>query len=261
MSATESPSPPSSLAPFRYPTFRAIWIANLASNMGSMIQSVGAAWLMTELTASHQLIALVQAGATIPILLLGVFAGAIADNFDRRRVMLAAQSGMLVVSAALTITTWMGALSPLLLLLFTLAVGCGTALNGPAWQASVRLQVGPKDLPQAIALNSIAFNLARSVGPAAGGLLIQIDGKLQLPAHALAQAPGQLRAVLHGHAFHGNEGAHIAGAHAWVRTAVTAHIQHGESLLDAPEGGLHHGIRIAHEGHHRTVGVGTGIHI
>lgn len=151
--------------------------------MGSMIQSVGAAWLMTELTTSHQLIALVQAGATIPILLLGVFAGAIADNFDRRRVMLAAQSGMLVVSAALTVTTWMGALSPLLLLFFTLAVGCGTALNGPAWQASVRLQVGPKDLPQAIALNSIAFNLARSVGPALGGLLISLTGPA--PAFAL----------------------------------------------------------------------------
>lgn len=144
--------------------------------MGSMIQSVGAAWLMTELTNSHLLIALVQVGATIPILLLGVFAGAIADNFDRRRVMLAAQSGMLLVSAALTITTWLDAINPALLLVFTLAVGCGTALNGPAWQASVRLQVGPKDLPQAIALNSVAFNLARSAGPALGGLLLSMTG-------------------------------------------------------------------------------------
>ncbi|HJS11749.1 MFS transporter [Sphingopyxis sp.] len=168
--------PPSALAPFRYPAFRAIWIANLASNMGSMIQSVAAAWLMTELTSSHLLIALVQAGATIPILLLGVFAGAIADNFDRRRVMLAAQTGMLIVSALLTLTTYLDAITPLTLLFFTLAVGCGTALNGPAWQASVRLQVGPRDLPQAIALNTIAYNLARSVGPALGGLLISIVG-------------------------------------------------------------------------------------
>lgn len=179
----DTPSPPSALAPFRYPAFRAIWIANLASNMGSMIQSVGAAWLMTELTKSHLLIALVQAGATIPILLLGVFAGAIADNYDRRRVMLAAQTGMLLVSAALTVTTYAGAITPFLLLFFTLAVGAGTALNGPAWQASVRLQVGPKDLPQAIALNSIAFNLARSAGPALGGLLISITGPA--PAFAL----------------------------------------------------------------------------
>lgn len=171
-----SPDTPSALAPFRYPAFRAIWIANLASNMGSMIQSVAAAWLMTELTQSHLLIALVQAGATIPILLLGIFAGAIADNFDRRRVMLAAQTGMLIVSALLTLTTYLGAITPLTLLFFTLAVGCGTALNGPAWQASVRLQVGPRDLPQAIALNTIAYNLARSVGPALGGLLISIVG-------------------------------------------------------------------------------------
>ena len=141
-----------------------------------MIQSVAAAWLMTELTQSHLLIALVQAGATIPILLLGIFAGAIADNFDRRRVMLAAQTGMLIVSALLTLTTYLGAITPLTLLFFTLAVGCGTALNGPAWQASVRLQVGPRDLPQAIALNTIAYNLARSVGPALGGLLISIVG-------------------------------------------------------------------------------------
>jgi predicted MFS family arabinose efflux permease len=171
-----SPEPPSAFAPFRYPAFRAIWIANLASNMGSMIQSVAAAWLMTELTDSHLLIALVQAGVTIPVMLLGIFAGAIADNFDRRRIMLAAQTGMLIVSAALTVTTWLGAITPLSLLFFTLAVGCGTALNGPAWQASVRMQVGPKDLPQAIALNTIAFNLARSAGPALGGLLISIVG-------------------------------------------------------------------------------------
>src|SRR3546814_2084435 len=83
---------------------------------------------------------------------------------------------MLIVSAALTVTTYLDAITPLTLLFFTLAVGCGTALNGPAWQASVRLQVGPKDLPQAIALNTIAFNLARSVGPALGGMLVAIVG-------------------------------------------------------------------------------------
>ncbi|MFC4293844.1 MFS transporter [Novosphingobium tardum] len=162
------------LAPFRYPAFRAIWVAMLFSSIGSMIQSVGAAWLMTDLTRSHQLIALVQASATIPILLLGVFAGAIADNYDRRRVMLLAQAGMLAASALLALLSWLGMIGPLSLLALTLAVGLGTALNGPAWQASVRLQVGPADLPQAIALNSISFNLARSVGPALGGLLISL---------------------------------------------------------------------------------------
>ncbi|MBL8652159.1 MAG: MFS transporter [Sphingopyxis sp.] len=177
------PAPVSPLAPFQFPAFRAIWIANLASNMGSMIQSVGAAWLMTELTQSHLLIALVNAGATIPILLLGVFAGAIADNYDRRRVMLWSQVAMLAASAALAVVTWVGAIGPLSLLFFTLAVGCGTAVNSPAWQASVRQQVGHAHLPQAIALNSIAFNLARSVGPALGGLLISLTGPA--PAFAL----------------------------------------------------------------------------
>lgn len=162
------------LAPFKYPAFRAIWTANLFSNVGSMIQSVGAAWLMTELTTSHVLIALVQASATIPILLLGVFAGAIADNYDRRRVMLAAQCGMLVVSSLLAVLSFTGNVGPWSLLALTLMVGMGTALNGPAWQASVRLQVAAADLPQAISLNAISFNLARSVGPALGGILISL---------------------------------------------------------------------------------------
>jgi MFS family permease len=166
--------PGGSFAPFRYPAFRSIWIANMFSNLGSTIQSVAAAWLMTELTRSHQLIALVQASATVPIMLFGMFAGAIADNFDRRRVMLAAQIGMLVTSGTLAALTWEGRITPYMLLAFTLTVGIGTSLNSPAWQASVRQQVGLADLPQAIALNSIAFNLARSVGPALGGLLISI---------------------------------------------------------------------------------------
>jgi MFS family permease len=164
----------STFAPFRYPAFRAIWIANLTSNLGSAMQSVGAAWLMTELTTSHRMIALVQASATVPILLLGVFAGAIADNFDRRLVMLAAQTAMLVVSAVLAAMTWAGSMTPWLLLGFTFLVGSGTALNSPAWQASVRQQVGPTDLPQAITLNTISFNLARCVGPGLGGLLISL---------------------------------------------------------------------------------------
>lgn len=161
-------------SPFRYPIFRAIWIANLFSNIGSTLQSVGAAWLMTELTPSHQLVALVQASTTVPILLIGVFAGAIADNYDRRQVMLVAQVGMLLVSSALAALTYAGLINPGLLLSFTLCVGIGTALNSPAWQASVRQQVDPAELPQAIALNSISFNIARSVGPALGGILISL---------------------------------------------------------------------------------------
>lgn len=185
--AIVQPPSKSALAPFRYPAFRAIWTANLFSNIGSMIQSVGAAWLMTELTTSHVLVALVQASATIPILLLGVFAGAIADNYDRRRVMLAAQTGMLVVSSVLAVLAYTGNVGPLSLLALTLMVGLGTALNGPAWQASVRLQVGREDLPQAISLNAISFNLARSVGPALGGMLISLwDTSLAFALNAVS---------------------------------------------------------------------------
>lgn len=172
--ATQAATPGSTFAPFRYPAFRAIWTANLGSALGSTIQSVGAAWLMTDLSRSHHMVALIQASTTIPIMLLGVPAGAIADNFDRRRVMLVAQIAMLVASAVLALLSWHGLVTPYVLLALTLAIGMGTALNSPAWQASVRLQVGRKDLPQAISLNTIAFNLARSVGPALGGLLISI---------------------------------------------------------------------------------------
>jgi len=175
-SSTGLTAPGRALAPFRFPAFRAIWTANLASNIGSMIQSVAAAWLMTDLTKSHQLIALVQASTTLPIMLLALFAGAIADNHDRRLVMLVAQVGMLIASAMLAALTWAGMIGPLSLLALTLTVGAGTALNGPAWQASVRLQVGPEDLPQAISINTIAFNLGRSVGPAVGGVLISLAG-------------------------------------------------------------------------------------
>jgi len=155
--------------------------------MGAAMQSVGAAWLMTELTQSHQLIALVQASTIVPILLLGVFAGAIADNFDRRKVMLAAQIGMLVVSAVLSALSFAGLITPYLLLAMTFAVGVGSSLNSPAWQASVRQQVGLADLPAAVALNTISFNLARSVGPALGGLVISLwDVSLAFTVNAVS---------------------------------------------------------------------------
>jgi len=157
------------------------------SNLGATIQSVAAAWLMTELTDSNQLIALVQASAMLPIMLFGMIAGAIADNFDRRRVMLAAQVGMLVTSSALALLTYLGLVGPFLLLAFTLSVGAGTALNAPAWQSSVRLTVPARELPQAIALNAMSFNTARSVGPAIGGLLISVwDISLAFAINALS---------------------------------------------------------------------------
>lgn len=163
-------------SPLSIPIFRAIWIASMASNFGGLIQSVGASWMMTSLAASPQMIALVQASTTLPIMLLSLWAGAVADNLDRRRVMLAAQGFMLSVSVALAVCAWMGLLSPWLLLSFTFLIGCGTAINGPAWQASVGDMVPRSVLPSAVALNSMGFNIARSVGPAIGGAIVAAAG-------------------------------------------------------------------------------------
>ncbi len=148
----------------------------MASNFGGLIQSVGASWLMTSLTPSSQMVALVQASTALPILLLSLWSGAVADNLDRRRVMLAAQGFMLVVSVALAVITFAGWISPWLLLVFTFLIGCGAAMNGPAWQASVGDMVPRSALPGAVALNSMGFNIARSVGPAIGGAIVAAAG-------------------------------------------------------------------------------------
>lgn len=176
----DAPTPtatrPGTLHPLRNPTFRAVWLANLASNFGGMIQLVGAAWLMTGLTQSATMVALVQASAALPIMILSLPAGAMADGLDRRRLMLAAQLVMLAASAALAAFAWAGAMTPWLLLGLTGLVGVGKALNAPAWQASVGDIVARDDLPAAVALNSMGFNVARSLGPAVGGALVGAFG-------------------------------------------------------------------------------------
>ncbi|ATY32249.1 MFS transporter [Sphingomonas psychrotolerans] len=163
-------------SPFDLPLFRAIWVASLFSNFGGLIQSVGASWMMTSLSGSPQMIALVQASISLPIMLLSLWAGAVADNLDRRKVMLAAQFFMLIVSALLALGGWAGVLTPWLLLGFTFLIGCGTAINGPAWQASVGDMVPRAMLPGAVAFNSMGFNLARSLGPAIGGAIVAAAG-------------------------------------------------------------------------------------
>jgi predicted MFS family arabinose efflux permease/quinol monooxygenase YgiN len=148
----------------------------MASSFGGMIQSVGASWLMTSIARSPEMVALVTASVTLPIMLLSLLAGAVADNFDRRRMMLAAQLFMLLVSVALAITVWAGLITPWLLLLFTFLIGCGAAFYGPAWQASVGEMVPRPALPGAVALNSMGFNIARSLGPAIGGAIVAAAG-------------------------------------------------------------------------------------
>jgi len=166
----------SPLAPFRHDTFRVIWVASLASNFGGLVQAVGAAWMMTSITSSVNMVALVQASTSLPIMLFSLVSGALADNFDRRRIMLIAQCFMLAVSALLTVCTYFGLVTPWLLLLFTFLIGCGTALNNPSWQASVGDMVPRDVLPAAVALNSMGFNITRSVGPAIGGAIVAAAG-------------------------------------------------------------------------------------
>ena len=169
-------APPSVPSPLRIPIFRAIWLASLSSNFGGLVQAVGASWLMTTLSDDPRDVALVQASTALPIMCLSLLAGAVADNLDRRKVMLSAQLFMVAVSAVLALSAWMGWLAPWSLLAFTFLLGCGVAMNNPAWQASVGDMVPRAALPGAVALNSMGFNLARSVGPAIGGAIVAAFG-------------------------------------------------------------------------------------
>ncbi|RUN78398.1 MFS transporter [Sphingomonas sp. TF3] len=170
------PAPADSPSPLASPTFREIWAANTISNLGSLVQLVGASWLMISLTTSEQMIALVQASTALPLMLLALWGGTIADRFDRRDVMVIAQAFTMIASAALAVAAWAGWLSPWSLLTFTFLIGCGGAMKTPAWQAAVGEMVPRASLPSAIALNSVGFNLARSVGPAIGGLIVAAAG-------------------------------------------------------------------------------------
>lgn len=165
--------PPS---PLSIPIFRAFWTTTVFSNMGSTIQAVAAAWFMTSLTNSSLMVALVQASANLPIMLLALWAGAVADAWNRRRVMLAAQLFMLAVSSMLAILAWSGGLSPVALLAMTFLIGAGTAVNWPAMQVSVAEIVPGHTLPRAVALNGLGVNLARTLGPACGGAILAAFG-------------------------------------------------------------------------------------
>jgi MFS family permease len=171
-----APAEPTALSPLRYPVFRAVWSASFLSNFGALIQSVGAAWLMVSIAQSADMVALVQASIALPVMMLSLVAGALADNRDRRVVMLGAQVFMLAVSVMLAAFAWAGLITPWLLLLFTFLIGCGSAFNAPAWQASVGDMVPRTELPGAVALNSLNFNIARSAGPAIGGAIVAAAG-------------------------------------------------------------------------------------
>lgn len=166
----------SPLAPLAQPLFRSIWIANLVSNLGQLIQGVGAAWLMTSIASSVDMVALVQASTALPVMLFALIGGTIADSYNRRGVMIVAQTLMLVTSALLALCTFAGMITPWLLLGFTFTIGCGYALNNPSWQASAGDLVERPLLPAAVALNSLGFNVSRSFGPALGGIVVASAG-------------------------------------------------------------------------------------
>ncbi|MDC0739351.1 MFS transporter [Cognatishimia sp. SS12] len=166
----------STWAVFRNQAFRNLWFATLASNFGGIVQAVGAAWLMTSLTTSESMIALVQSSVTLPLMIFSLTAGVFADNFDRRRIMLWAQAFMCVASVCLAVLAFKGLLTPWLLLSFTFLIGCGTALNNPSWQATVGDLVSKAELPAAVSMNSMGFNMMRSIGPAVGGAIVASFG-------------------------------------------------------------------------------------
>lgn len=163
-------------APLRVPAFRALWTANIVSNAGTLVQSVGAAWLMTSLTTSTVLVGLVQTASTLPAFLLGLLAGAMADTVERKSLLFWSQLWMLLASFTLFVLTLMHLTTPWMLLAMTFALGLGAAIGLPAWQATIQDIVPREAVPAAVSLNSISFNVARAVGPALGGVLVAAVG-------------------------------------------------------------------------------------
>lgn len=166
----------SAWAPLGEPLFRSLWIAAVVSYTGTWMQNVGAGWLMTQITDSPLMVSLVQGAATIPVFLVVLPAGALADMVDRRRLLLFTQGWMVLAAAALGILTLLSLVNPWVLLVFTFLMGLGAVMNDPAWQAITPDVVSPSRHASAVALNSAGFNVARAVGPAIGGLVVAAAG-------------------------------------------------------------------------------------
>jgi MFS family permease len=171
-----APAENSPWAPLREPLFRALWIASIASYTGSWMQNIGTGWCMTTLTESPMSVALVQAAMSLPVFLVTLPAGALADMVDRRRLLLVTQWWMLIAAVLLAVITMTQHVTPALLLLFTFMMGLGAVMNDPAWQAITPEVVSQRNFASAVALNSAGFNIARAVGPVLGGLVIAFSG-------------------------------------------------------------------------------------
>ncbi|MGZ4872720.1 MAG: MFS transporter, partial [Candidatus Angelobacter sp.] len=154
------------LSPLREPLFRTLWIAAVISYTGSWIQNVATGWLMTSLTSSPMWVALVQVAVSLPVLLIALPAGALADIMDRRKFLLFTQASMVAAATVLGVMTLTRTVTPHILLVFTFLLGVGAVMNDPAWQSLTPDLVPPNQLAAAVALNSAGFNIARAVGPA-----------------------------------------------------------------------------------------------
>ncbi|HYE42948.1 MAG TPA: MFS transporter, partial [Caulobacteraceae bacterium] len=163
-------------SPLATPVFRALWIAMIVSNIGTAMNDVGSAWLMTSLTPSALWVALIQAAASLPVFLFSLPAGALADVVDRRKLLLGAQLLILTAAAALAASTLLGLTTPVVLLALTATMGLGAALSAPAFQAIVPDLVDRGSLADAVSLNSLGVNIARATGPALGGLIVAFSG-------------------------------------------------------------------------------------
>jgi MFS family permease len=163
-------------APLRYAAYRSLWATILVAYCGSFVQSVAAGWIMTTLTTSNILVALVQVTTTLPIMLFSLPAGVLADQYERRITILVAQCMMVFASGLLLTCGLLGILSPVVLLIATFIIGCAWALHSPSWDATMRDLVPSQVLPDAVTLNSVAYNSMRSVGPAVGGFILAAAG-------------------------------------------------------------------------------------
>lgn len=170
--APESEDHTSGFGPLKIPLFRDRWIASTVSNLGTWMQDTAATWLMTALTGSPLLIALMQTAASLPVLMLGLFAGATADIFERRKLLLFWQTWQMAAVFLMAVLALFGVISPIALLGLTFLMNIGSAMNSPAWQAIVPELVPRDELANAVSLTSASNNLARAVGPAMGGLMV-----------------------------------------------------------------------------------------
>ena len=213
--------PPSAFAPLGNPAFRGLWTANLLSNVGGWMATTGAAWEMTSLTSEPIFVALLAAAGTLPMFLFCFFAGILADRFDRRLYIICCQFWMMGVAAMLAMLAYFGRLDHWTLLGLSFCMGLGNAMNAPAWHAVVPEIVSGPHLRPAIALNSAGFNLARTVGPVIGQVLLGLVGVFLLFAINTLTYVGVILAM-----------------RSWKRSAEARASQRREGLLEAARTGI-----------------------